>query len=315
MKAIYTKLGDTYYRIRQDTTVPKVLIAPSYGNSASTSINRPERDITETIVIDGLAKQSVDSNAEMYRRFEQELRDKQVTRIQEIQNYFKVYIDYAVFQGQEEIDHAVVIKRVTPIDKARILGVAMNNECVYRRVKAFQHNVSFKFHNTMPHGIMCQAANDYTIVIHDIALFQDFATPEEIHPSVYDVSYRAGSVTIPAEFENMMMVYSTRQEGMEITPIHLPFIPRTMTLALTMLLDNFIVVYNDAEVDAILKENEAVKEPPVNEPDGIVVPPCNCPCCKPDEEPDDVVEPVVPPEEKEPEEGTDNKETEGTVQP
>lgn len=272
MKAIYVKIGNSMYRVKQNTAIPTSLTFRSPGVSSSLNVDTYNKSVTQNIYINNLKKPGTKSNAELYNEFVDYLRTQKITEIKEIQNVFKIYIDYSAYEDGREIEHSAVIRPLRPLDKAFMLGVATNNECVYRRVKTFEPTVEFKLKNSLPHGIMNSSKKDYKLKIHNIAIFQDFSSEIETHNSTYETSYGIGSTTIQASLDNMKMVYSTENEAIDIQEISLTFMPRTISIVMDIILADYIVAYNDADINKILVENIESNYPPITEDDEVEVP-------------------------------------------
>ena len=170
-KAIYTFIGNKPYRIDQNTSIPTSMTFKQPGVNSNMNIDTATKTITENIYINTLKKPGTKSNAELYAEFTQYLRDKKITEINVVQNTYKVFIDYSIFEDGKEIDHSCVVKPIDPLDKVYLLGVATNNELVYRRVKTFNPKVEFKTNTLCPFGIMNTGAKRYAIKINNIVIF------------------------------------------------------------------------------------------------------------------------------------------------
>lgn len=266
MKAIYVRIGKNVYKVKQNTAIPTSLTFRTPGVSSSLNVDSYNKAVTQNVYINNLKKPGTKSNAELYRELVDYLKTEQITEIQEIQNYFKIYVDYTAYENGREIDRASVVRPIKPLDKAYMLGVATNNECVYRRVKTFNPSIEFKMNNTLPHGIMSTQKTGYALKINNIAIFQDFSVEPEIHESTYEVSYGIGSSTIQSNLDNMKMIYSTQNEGIDIQEISLSFVPRTIEIAMDIILADYIVAYNDNNITQILLENIEAKYPPEEDP-------------------------------------------------
>lgn len=270
MKAIYVKLGNNVYKVRQNTAIPTSMTFRAPGVSSSLNVDTYNKTVTQNIYINNLKKPGTKSNMELYTELVDYLKTQKITEIKEIQNFFKIYVDYSAFEDGREIEHSAVIRPIQPLDKAVMLGVATNNECVYRRVKTFTPNIEFKLRNSLPHGIMSKPKTDYKLKIHNIAIFQDFSREPEVHESTYDVAYSIGSSTISSSLENMKMIYSTENNGIDIQEIGLSFMPRNISIDMDIVLADYIVAYNDNDINKILIENIEAKYPV--EDDDIEVP-------------------------------------------
>lgn len=272
VKAIYVKIGNNVYRVKQNTAIPADLTSKVPGVSSSLNVDSYNKCVTQNVYINNLKKPGTKSNGELYNELVYFLKTNKITEIKDVQNMFKIYIDYSAYENDREIEHSAVIRPLTPMDKVVLLGVATNNECVYRRVKTFEPKIEFKLNNYLPHGIMNTQKTNYKLKIHNIAIFQDFSKNPEIHESTYDVAYSIGSSTIQSSLDNMKIVYSTANEGILIQEISLSFMPRKIAIALDITLADYVVVYDDYTINKILIENIESKYPPVEEDDPPVIP-------------------------------------------
>jgi len=285
VKAIYVKIGNKVYRVRQNTAVPTSLTFRAPGVSSSLNVDSYNKAVTQNIYINTLKKPGTKSNGELYTELVDFLRVNAITEIKEIQNIFKIYVDYSAFEDGKEIEHSAVIRPLQPLDKAVLLGTATNNECVYRRVKTFNPKIEFRLRNSLPHGIMNTQKRNYTLKIHNVAIFQDLSSNPEIHESTYDVAYSIGSSTIQSSLDDMKMVYSTENYGIDIQEISLSFMPRTINLDFDIILADYIVVYDDNTINKILVENIESKYPTTDDDPVIPEDPEDPDIMIPDEDP------------------------------
>lgn len=255
MKAIYTKIGENVYRINQPTGVPSDVTFKAPGSSSTLNIDPINGNVSQNITINTLKKPGTKSNAQLYKDLVAFIKEKEITEISSIQNFFKVYIDYTVFEDGREIEHAQVIRPTACIDKALILGVATNNECVYRRVKDFNPKIEFRLKHKFPHGIMQQKKSKYILKINNIAIFESKREFQEVHNSTYNVAYDVPSSIINASVDGDILVYSSYNDGIDIQGVELNFIPREVSIFLDIILTKYVVVYDDKTITDILIEN------------------------------------------------------------
>ena len=280
-KAIYTFIGGKPYRIDQNTSIPTSMTFKQPGVNSNMNIDTATKAVTENVYMNMLKKPGTKSNAEMYKEFEQFLRDKKITEIPIIQNTYKVFIDYSIFDDGKEIDHSAIIRPIDPLDKVYLLGVATNNELVYRRVKTFNPKIDFKTGTQCPFGIIHNATKRYSLKINNIVIFEDFNPVASVNNSVYDMPYAIDSMTIQASVHGMMQIFSTEAEGIDIAPADLTFVPRFVSVSLEIILANYIVAYDHNTIEQILIENiENKYGPDDSDPDvpedpenpGIIIP-------------------------------------------
>ena len=269
MKAIYTIINNNVYKLRQNANIPSSLSLKRPGTSSSMSIDQYNKTISQNVYINNMVNPGVKSNSEMCNDMIDLLRRKCITEIKDIQNFFKIYIDYSMFEEGREIEHSAIVRPMEPIDKIVPLGVATNNECVYRRVKCFNPTVDFRIRNSLPHGIMMSQKNNYVFKINAIAIFQDFSRTTEVHNSSYEVSYPLGAVNLQSNLNNMALIYSSEDEGIDIQEMSINFTPRKISLSFDIVMADYIVVYDNATIEAVLEENMESKYPPIITPPDI----------------------------------------------
>ena len=265
MKAIYTVINNNVYRVNQNTSIPATLTFRSSGASTVLNVDPKSKAVDQHIVINTLKKPGTKSNSELYEEMINHLKEASITEVNMIQNFFKIYVDYTMFEDGREIEHSAVVKPIRPLDKVALLGVATNNECVYRRVKTFDPKLNFRVRSSLPFGIMQDRKSRYQFKINNIAIFQDFNSRKEIHESTYEVPYSMAA---------------TQNEGIDIQAIDLDFVPRAIEVSLEIILGNYIVAYDHDSIDDILKENIKNKYqedtetdiPDDGEDDGILIP-------------------------------------------
>ena len=255
MKAVYTIINNKPYKVVQNTTVPTSLTFRMPGASSSVSVDLNNKAVTQNITVNNIKKPGTKSNAEMYSNLVDMIVTNKITEIRDIQNCYKAYIDYSVFEDKKEVDHSVVLKPIEALDQAILLGVATNNECVFRRVKTFSHTIDFTLRNTLPHGIMGSSKKNYTLKINNLCIFQDFNRILDPHQATYEHPYAVASCTVDHFVEDMALIYSTENEGMDIQPVELEFMPRRVTVKIDLTLADYIVAYDDGEINKLLIQN------------------------------------------------------------
>ena len=256
MKSIYTKIDGTYYQIEQNTNVPKEMTRPDPGVQSNVLFDAGMRSITQKISINTLDTRNISSNKELCRKMFDDLKSNKITEIEALPNRFKIFVDYAIIENDMVIDHSCVIRPVLPKDKIFPLGVAANNEAVYRRVKELSQDIEFRTRVEVPHGIMRRATNraSQEIRINNIILYID-RNPVDIHESTYENPYGVNSVIMQGNIKDLIPIFSTDEMGYEFTPTKISFLPRTIKLDIDITFTDLIVVYNDSSVKDILIEN------------------------------------------------------------
>lgn len=255
MKAIYTVLRGKVYKVNQNTDIPNTLTQKTPGVNTTVSTDANTKAVTQFVNINTLETPSTKTNRERYEELVNYLKKEKITNIKSIQNNFKIYVDYTVYEGNEQIERSAVIKPIDPTDMILPLGVATNSETVYRRVKTFEPSVEFKLRRELPFGIMSPKKKQYTLKINDVCIFQDLVCPKEVHNSIYETPYSIGSETLNHNLSGSAMIYSLHNEGIEIQPIRLNFAPSIITVKFDITLCNYIVAYNDVDIEKILLDN------------------------------------------------------------
>lgn len=273
MKAIYTSIGDTIYQIEQDTTAPIRDVKLLNKNLVNLTTDVTQKTVSATMYFTDWVNTGIKSNKENATDLINYIKDKTIVQIDKIQSVFTVAIDYSLCNSDgQEIEHSVVIKPMQNIDFIYPLGVMEDNECVYRRFKRLTANIDWVITNKLPYGIICTKNQKTIININSVSIYIDRFENEDVnnHPSIHGQSYNRRSCTINTALENKLLIYSTSDEGYEISPIINEFNPRIIELNLTVDLTKFIVIYNDATINQLLADNVRIKNGETdggNEPD------------------------------------------------
>ena len=262
-KAIYTKIGKTYYRVNQDCSNPSSIFKIS-GTHSQMSLNPSIRQVDSNIWINPISLDNVKTNMEEYNEMLDYLTNNKITEIPNIQNRYLLYMDYSVFNERgTEVNHNVVTKEIEAADVFYPLGVNMDSELIYKQVKALNTELSFVTKSCTPMGIMRDTSTDmYTLKINDIIIYQDLVHSSSYcdkHYSARENCYACGSRTINSQIQNMKKIYSTYDSGLIIAAVEVPYIPRKMVINLHMAIDNTIVVYDNSSITDILVENLYLK--------------------------------------------------------
>lgn len=252
-KATYALVNNKIYRVLQTVTPCKLSTLPA-GCTAALSIDSVNKEVTEIVKINTLNKHSVKSNAQLYKDLVTKLTDEKITEITDVQNYFKIYIDYTVYEDGHEEDHSAVIQYAEPNDNVVLLGLTRESELVYRHVKQFSYDIEFAVQNDLPYGIMRTHDHNYTIKINSIVLFEDLHAGSDYHKSQYNHCYKVPSASIETAVEDMVVIYNS-EKNIDIAPIELSYIPRKVCIKLELLIANYVDAYSKADIDSILLNN------------------------------------------------------------
>lgn len=267
VKAIYTKINNKVYKINQVVDNPQSIVSFTPGVSSNLSVDNYNKQVTQNININTLKKPGTQSNAQMYNDLVEFLNEREITEINTLQNLFKVYIEYSMYQDGVEVERASVIKPVRVKDKAIILGTGTNNECVYRHVKYLNPTVDFKLRSVVPHGVMRTPVSNYILKIHNVSILQSTIEYYEIHNSTYDVAYGVDSKTMAANLDGWIVKYSTANAGFELQEVQMNFIPHNISVYLDIILTDYVVAYDENNINKIITENIEKKYANNNEDD------------------------------------------------
>lgn len=268
MKSIYTIINGKPFSIIQDTKVPNIIERIDHNNITSNT-DVTCQAVTAKLVFNDSDASEVMSNKESYDLLIKEIKDKVITQIDKLRNRFIAYVDYSIYNSNdEETDHSVIIKPIKAIDFINPLGVNNESECVYRRSKKFDTSLDFVITNKIPFGIMQTKQKKSALKINELSIYQDIyidnsdnnADEIDIHNSIYCQPCMYNSCTIGTSLENCVRVYSTKDEGIDISPIETDFLPRKLILNIKLILNNYIVAYDNQTINDILIENIKKKE-------------------------------------------------------
>ena len=272
MKAIYTTIGGTVYKMNQYVNPPKSL-ALETPSRASVEYNTTTSTATLHVNINGMEGAEPKSNKEYVDEIVDNLKTNRVTEINSIENEYVMYVDYSVEDDGKVLEHQVAIRPVKIKDELLALGVNNENECCYRRVKTITTVIGIILKTQIPYGIMrgISISRHRTININDIVIFQKLE-PVGDHPSIYEQPFQYGSNTIQSSLEHHIAIFSTRTEGISIQQVELTRGESRFDLTVNVLLPDFAVVYDESYINAILEENALPENPdddtPVNPPTG-----------------------------------------------
>ena len=276
MKAIYTFLNNNIYRIDQDTSEPKVLAPAPSSEHSSINADTVLKKVTASVFLNTMETVNIKSNKELYNAMKNTIKEKQITSIETIYDRYMMLTDYQLFDSSCEICHNVVTKPVSAKDAALLLGVALNNELVYRRVKMFDPIIEFATANQLPLGIMKSADTNYKFKINDISIYQD-KFPSSVcncNNSVYCTPYSVNAAsTVTDVLSDYIKIYSTAAAGLDISEIDINFIPKTIDLKINLTMANLIVAYDDSDIITLIQEVIAEKYNPKPDPEPPIVGP------------------------------------------
>ena len=266
MKALYEIVGDKVYLLNQLPETPGT-IATIPDNYSEVSTDTVAKVLKIHSYLNAIETGTAISNKEAYDAIVTKLNDEKIKEIKNIQNRFKLYIDYSIIDSTLcEVEHSIKIVPLQPIDALYPLGVSQDNETVYRQVKIFKPNVEFKVSPAMPYGIINTKKSSFRFQVNNIAVYQDFNSVLDDHPSIYNRPFIYGSETVESSLENMAIIYSTVNEGVAFQPVLIPFTQGRVIVSPEIVLSNLVLAYSKEAIDNIIEKNIALDNPVVPDP-------------------------------------------------
>lgn len=258
MKAIYTKVGDSYYKLDADTTTPSNIIGNDSGTSSSITTEVANRTFAQTMTLNSLEGGELMSNKELYDEFITYLKENEITSLKTIPASYKLYIDYSMYYNGKEIEHSSVMQPVGYTDMIYPLGVSKDNETVYRRISQINKSLEFRLKVNIPHGISqsISTTQKYGFKINNVSLYYDTLNGADDHESTYCNGYNGAHDIIPSSQETLIKAYSTADEGYNFAVANINYFPRKIVLNVKIILGNLIVAYSDEEVESIIGGNK-----------------------------------------------------------
>lgn len=279
MKSIYTEINGKYYQMNQKSSIPLELVRPDAGINSKIVVDAGDKRLTQEIVINTMAATGIKSNKELYCRMIKHLKKSCITDIPVLPNFFKLYLDYTIYDGDREVDHSCIIRPVGPEDKILPLGVATNNETVYRRVKELHETIEIRTRVPVPVGITRKGSckGKYSLKINNIIVYLDTYGERDRHESTYENPYGGNTSTMLGSLDTLLPIFSTDSEGYDFDITSVGFLPRVIKIDLDVILSNLIVAYTGDEVEKIIQDNLSQKydkkDPEIDTGDG-----CGCGC-------------------------------------
>ena len=259
-KVVYALIDGVYYKLDQNPNVPDKSMKniPNLISSVErVNLNELELQVSLSTIDVNTAK----SNREECNIMKSVLRAcPNIRDIQVIPNHYKMKLTYTIFdENMRPVDNSSTMRDITAEDVLLPLGVDKYNEALYRRVKYFSPRFKFLVRNIVPYGIMKNAKKSYTFQINDISLYQetvDSSYGENLHLSTYENPYAVCSPCMNEPLGNMLLLYSTNNEGITYQPFSISYVPRSVYVSVKMMLDGYLSFYTESEVQAILEENK-----------------------------------------------------------
>ena len=246
------------YRVDQDVKIPTHTVRYNENNLTLVQ-NQHNKTAEMNLWLNSFDKSRAITNEEFVDRIIELLKKNQITQIDHISNFFKVSVDYSLYdRNNRELEHSISVYPFRPVDAIIPLEIGTENTLPYRFVKTFEKVIDFRFKDRMPFGIMTNKEDTYYFKIHDIRVMQDLDPMYEEHNSIDGQGYSRRSHTVKSYIDNTIVVYSSKESGIDFNKCYLSFIPRVVTFHMEILLDNFFVTYSDTIFDRILTENISI---------------------------------------------------------
>ena len=254
VKAIYTKVDGTYYKVNQSTATPSKIYNMPETHSIMNS-DTAIQQVNSRIWINTFSKNTMQTNKEAYDEMIQYFVANRTTQIDYINDRFLIYVDYTILDMDgKEVTHSVVQQEIKGDDALAILGVNGVCECIYKQVKEFNTEFEFTVKNNYPIGIMYNNNRSYKLIINDLTIYQDL---NEAHKSCDANPYQYQSHTIASMLEGLKKIYSSYDNGFSFSAVDVPFVPRKIVLTINLAIDSLIVVYDNNVVNTLLIDNAA----------------------------------------------------------
>lgn len=262
-KTAYQYVNGNYYVLTELPCINNGKIIGRIPTRSVMSFNESESRVISSITINTIDCENLQTNKEQYDACVEQLRVKKIKQIDRIYNRFMMYMDYSVYDTDgKEIKHSVASNELKPIHTVYPLGITQDNEMVHHIVREFSENIDFSTKTTLPYGIMqCKKKERYQVVINDISIYQDLIDRTSIHRSSEGNCYAYGSHTIASSLENMVLIYSTNENGIVIQTIDVPYIPKKVSINLKILIDDIFFAYDDTEINSIIIDNNTTPDP------------------------------------------------------
>lgn len=257
MRATYSIINNKVFRINTsrrnylNTLVP----VDTPKSNVILKVDDSNKIIEQTVFITDIPTE-LKSNKELVEELKETLRKTKATEIKDLNDYYKIYIDYSLFSEGKEIEHANVIRPVSFNDRATLLGVNSDNECCYKSLKDMMTTLDFNLKSELPFGIISSLKKEVRFKIHDICIFQSNNEFKESHNSIYDIPFTTNSSMISENLFDSTMIYSSRNSGIDFQEVVLQYTPRRISIKISAILSNYIEVYDDFIIDKILEENK-----------------------------------------------------------
>lgn len=268
-KTIYTCIDGTYYKLDQSTNVPVALMQISDETNVLIS-NKMNGEVDANVNINNATSYPLIDNHTLYTKMVDYLTENKVTEIPILQDRYKMSIDYSLIDPStgEEFTRLAAVDEVKANDKLLPCGVSNNNDLLYKRVKVFENMREFLMRERRHFGVNKIKNMNFIMKINDISIFQYKDGDADMdHPSISKISYLYNSDTINSVLENMVLVFSSHDEGIDIGRIQLNFLPRVIHTRFKVVLDNEIVAYSSSEITEIIRNNIADKNGEIEQPD------------------------------------------------
>lgn len=273
MKSLYAKYGDTLYKLDEYPRNNFKLANITEGTHLYYS--EPAKEAVVDLSL-GIIGEDFQTNKAATENVLRELEEKKITNVETLIPEFEIALDYVILDEDTHkvYDEGVMIRHIMNPEEQnryRILGVTEEEEVYARLVKELKTNFNFKYHESYPCGIMKKPSPKFVVIIHNITIHQrkDYERYKYEGEYVVDEHKCSDGVALTRETfatryrkPEDVVIFDAVQEGMKFEPIIVDKKFRTISISLSLILNDYIIVYDDKTINDILEKNKEVEETP-----------------------------------------------------
>lgn len=266
-RALYTKIDDTYYKINEQFNPTgnggnlPLYIAGKH-NQSNSYVEVRDRIVTIHTYVNTINPDFVISNKNRYDILVDYIKANNIKEIASIQNRFVSIIDYSIYnENGDEIFHNANMQEIKSLNSVYPYYENPDNDLQFKLIKSLMGEISIEIAKSgFPFGITKNTGKSKFILhINDISIYQDLLLPSgytECHTSSNEVSYNYQSHLLEEALSHMKCIYSSlKTGGINFNTIELDFIPYKLRMCYTLILDDYILVYNEDTINDLLVEN------------------------------------------------------------
>lgn len=262
IKYLYTKIGDTYYKVRRNACrKPELQLRKPSTNPLSVKYTRPDfmKHGIYAINIDNSVSSNTITNDESYSEMLEYLKEHEVKEIAELSDAYRVMIEYDILDEDNKIiDHSITLHDVIDSDAFTTVSIDDNNiiKSKFNKVLKSVDHIPIKINTPM--SIM---HNNKTLFlkIRDIMVYQyppyDMDQTNPDHVSLYARDMHFGSPLLNTMLSDMTKIYSSKDNGIDILSVDITSNTQKMFVDMDIVLDKFICVMDETEIINILQRD------------------------------------------------------------